>query len=241
MDSPSSAQPLFLGIDVGTQSLRAGIYDELGQVVGAACTPCKPRTLIPAGPNKKWNPGGRPPSKPCRARSPRRGRRRNTSPPSGWTARLAQWLLAWKMAHRFDLLSCGWISDRFVKLPTLTPPAIRFLRYVSGQVSPEWMLPKALWLKRNEPQNYLRARYIVECTDWMMHQLTGNWTLSLNHVTVKWNYARPDGGWSSALLDKVGLEDLKAKWPATIVPLGKGSESLSEQACAILACVRALL
>ncbi len=70
------------------------------------------------------------------------------------------------------------------------------LRYVSGRVSPEWMLPKALWLKRNEPEVYGRAaERVVECTDWMMHRLTGEWTLSLNHVAVKWNYARPDGGW----------------------------------------------
>ena len=64
------------------------------------------------------------------------------------------------------------------------------LRYVSGRVSPEWMLPKALWLKRNEPEVIQRAGRIVECTDWMMLRLTGEWTLSLNHVAVKWNYAR---------------------------------------------------
>ena len=62
------------------------------------------------------------------------------------------------------------------------------------------MLPKALWLKRNEPEIYRRAGRIVECTDWMMYRLTGQWTLSLNHVAVKWNYARPDGGWPLALM-----------------------------------------
>ncbi len=96
------------------------------------------------------------------------------------------------------------------------------LRYVSGRVSPEWMLPKALWLKRNEPEVYARADRIVECTDWMMFRLTGEWTLSLNHVAVKWNYARPDGGWPVGLLEAVGLDDLLEKWPARIVPLGKG-------------------
>src|SRR5205807_7194904 len=78
------------------------------------------------------------------------------------------------------------------------------LRYVSGVVSPEWMLPKALWLKRHEPAIYDRAERLVECTDWFMHRLTGEWTLSLNHVTVKWNYARREGGWSTALLGQAG-------------------------------------
>ena len=108
------------------------------------------------------------------------------------------------------------------------------LRYVSGRVSPEWMLPKALWLKRNEPELYRRADRIVECTDWFMHRLTGRWTLSLNHVAVKWNYARPDGGWPASLLAAVGLDDLLAKWPETIVPLGRGDATLSRSAAEAL-------
>ena len=62
--------------------------------------------------------------------------------------------------------------------------------------------PQGLWLKRNEPEVYQRAERIVECTDWMMFQLTGEWTLSLNHVAVKWNYARPDGGWPRRALEE---------------------------------------
>ena len=77
-------------------------------------------------------------------------------------------------------------------------------RYVSGRVSPEWMLPKALWLKRPPTRVYARADRIVECTDWMMYKMTGEWTLSLNHVAVKWNYARPDGGWPVGLMAAVG-------------------------------------
>src|SRR5262249_39035998 len=104
------------------------------------------------------------------------------------------------------------------------------LRYVSGVVSPEWMLPKALWLKRNEPDVYARAGRVVECTDWFMFRLTGEWTLSLNNVTAKWDYARPDGGWSRALLERVGLADLAGKWPSEVVALGKGEGKLSATA-----------
>ena len=94
------------------------------------------------------------------------------------------------------------------------------------------MLPKALWLKRNEPEIYERAERIVECTDWMMHRLTGEWTLSLNHVAVKWNYARPDGGWPLGLLRAVGLDDLPGKWPERIVPLGRGEATSDAEAAA---------
>jgi ribulokinase len=100
------------------------------------------------------------------------------------------------------------------------------LRYVSGRISPEWMLPKALWIKRHEPAVYHTADRIVECTNWLMHQLTGDWTLSLNHCAVKWNYARPDGGWPLRLLEAVDLSDLEAKWPLNVVPLGGGEGRL---------------
>src|SRR5207253_6370823 len=85
-------------------------------------------------------------------------------------------------------------------------------------------------LKRHEPSTYQRAERLVECTDWFMDRLTGDWSLSLNNVTVKWNYARPDGGWSKALLRRAGLEELPEKWPARIVALGKGEARLSSTA-----------
>ena len=68
----------------------------------------------------------------------------------------------------------------------------------------------------------------------MMHRLTDQWTLSLNHVAVKWNYARPDGGWPVNLHEAVGLGDLREKWPRTIVPLGRGEGRLSRDAAADL-------
>jgi ribulose kinase len=92
------------------------------------------------------------------------------------------------------------------------------------------MLPKALWLKRNEPAIYDRAERLVECTDFLMFRLTGDWTLSLNNVSVKWNYARPDGGWSKSLLKSAGIEDLLEKWPSRVVPLGKGESRLTAEA-----------
>src|SRR5215813_13442481 len=42
-----------------------------------------------------------------------------------------------------------------------------------GQVSPEWMLPKALWLARHDPARYSAARKIVDVHDWVLFHLTG--------------------------------------------------------------------
>ncbi|HMP16163.1 MAG TPA: FGGY-family carbohydrate kinase, partial [Gemmatales bacterium] len=124
-----------------------------------------------------------------------------------------------------------WMDQRsYQKAAAITRTQDASLRWVSGVVSPEWMLPKALWLKQQEPEIYQRAFRIVECTDWLMYQLTGTWTLSLNHVAVKWNYVAPEGGWSCPLLQQAGLEDLPSKWPADIVPYGQGRGRLASQA-----------
>ena len=111
----------------------------------------------------------------------------------------------------------------FHEADEISDTADPILRYVSGRVSPEWMLPKALWLKRNEPHIYDRAARIVECTDWMMYRLTGDWTLSLNHVAVKWNYARPDGGWPVACSSGGSGRSCSRNGPTRIVPWVKGT------------------
>src|SRR5262249_5653314 len=99
------------------------------------------------------------------------------------------------------------------------------LRYSSGVVSPEWMLPKALWLKRHEPAVYARAERLVECTDWMMHRLTGEWTLSLNNVAVKWCHARREGGWGAVLLSRAP-EARGGRGGAGVGPRGRGDARL---------------
>ena len=51
-----------------------------------------------------------------------------------------------------------WMDQRaFREAETISATGDPVLRYVSGRVSPEWMLPKALWLKRHEPEIFERA------------------------------------------------------------------------------------
>jgi FGGY-family pentulose kinase len=230
----SGTQPLFLGIDIGTQSLRAGIYDDTGKVLGSAVAPLKTHHPHPAWAEQEVSPWWQAALKAVPQAVASAGARSEQIAAIGLdcTACTVVACMEDGTPLRPALL---WMDQRsFKEAAEINATGDPILRYVSGQVSPEWMLPKALWLKRNEPQNYERATYVVECTDWMMHQLTGNWTLSLNHVAVKWNYVRPDGGWSDALLQKVGLGDLKSKWPTQIVPLGKGTGVLRAEAATAL-------
>jgi FGGY-family pentulose kinase len=108
------------------------------------------------------------------------------------------------------------------------------LKYVSWQESPEWMVPKAWWLRKHEPQVFAQADLIIEETDWLMHKLTGRWTASLCNVTCKWNYARPEGGWPVGLLEAIGFPELREKWPDEVLPMGAVAGELAREAAEAL-------
>jgi len=69
-----------------------------------------------------------------------------------------------------------------------------------GPVSAEWMIPKALWLKRNEPEVFSKAHRICEYQDYLTYKLTGEWAASLDNVGLRWHYSTDRGGWATSLL-----------------------------------------
>jgi FGGY-family pentulose kinase len=231
---PVPSRPLLLGLDVGTQSLRAALVDPDGRTVAFGVAPIETRY-----PRPTWA---------------------EQDPAQWWSAAVSAVRAALASAEAtpeqvvgigLDCTACTvvacatsgtplrpallWMDQRaHVEAEAISATGDPVLRYVSGRVSPEWILPKALWLKSHEPDVFDSAERVVECTDWMMHELTGEWTLSLNHVAVKWNYGRPEGGWPLGLMARVGLDDLLGKWPDRIVPLGRGDGRLSSRAAADL-------
>jgi FGGY-family pentulose kinase len=225
-----TATPLFLGLDVGTQSVRAALHDSSGGCRGYATAPLDtvhPRPAWAEQDARAWWQAARTAVVAALAQAAVRGED-VAAVGLDCTACTVLACTADGQPLRPALL---WMDQRaFREAEEISATHDPSLRYVSGVVSPEWMLPKALWLKRHEPEVYGRAERLVECTDWFMFRLTGQWTLSLNNVTVKWNYARPDGGWSRPLLAAVGLDELPDKWPATVVPLGGGQGRLSAEA-----------
>ncbi|MEE9907430.1 hypothetical protein LWV33_07525 [Brucella intermedia] len=89
-----------------------------------------------------------------------------------------------------------------------------------GPVSAEWMIPKALWLARNEPEIFEKADTICEYQDFMTLRLTGEKAASLNNVSLRWHYSTDRGGFPVTLLEKLGLSDLLQKWPSRVVAPG---------------------
>jgi ribulose kinase len=100
-------------------------------------------------------------------------------------------------------------------------PALRINSNGAGPVSAEWMLPKAAWLRENEPRTFESAATICEYQDFLNLHLTGHRVASLNNASVRWHYRAQDGGVPHSLMAAVGLADLAAKWPQEILRPGE--------------------
>jgi ribulose kinase len=106
------------------------------------------------------------------------------------------------------------------------------LRNTGGQVSPEWMLPKALWLARHDPVRYAAARRIVDVHDWIVFQLTGEWCLAEATLAAEWSYDPFTGSWPAELLDRLGIADLLDGWEVPKLPAGTLAGQLTATAAA---------
>jgi FGGY-family pentulose kinase len=89
-----------------------------------------------------------------------------------------------------------------------------------ADVSAEFGLPKALWLRDNEPDTYAAAASILDAADWVTQRLTGERTLSVNTVSCKYYFDRDAGGWPEGLYDQLDAADLLEKFQGDVLDVG---------------------
>ncbi len=106
------------------------------------------------------------------------------------------------------------------------------LAYVGGEVSVEMELPKALWLKRHFPERYRRVWRLFDLADFLVWRATGADVASVCTLTCKWNYLAHEHRFSARLLAAVELEDVVDKVPPAILQLGEPAGRLSADAAA---------
>ncbi|MGJ4897874.1 FGGY-family carbohydrate kinase [Bradyrhizobium oligotrophicum] len=112
------------------------------------------------------------------------------------------------------------------------------LRYVGGSISPEMEMPKLLWLKRHLRKSFDAAGHFFDLADFLTWRASGSLARSMCTVTCKWNYLAHETRWSAAFFRRIGLEDFVREDYARIgteivapgTPLGRGlSQDAAEQ------------
>ncbi|MDF1632453.1 FGGY-family carbohydrate kinase [Mycoplana sp. MJR14] len=85
------------------------------------------------------------------------------------------------------------------------------LRYVGGRVSPEMQTPKLLWLKENRPQVFAAAWQFFDLADFLTFKASGDLARSTCTVTCKWTYLAHENRWDPGYFERIGLGELAAE------------------------------
>jgi FGGY-family pentulose kinase len=108
------------------------------------------------------------------------------------------------------------------------------LAYVGGEVSIEMELPKLAWLKRHCRERYEVAWRFFDLADYMVWRATGADVASICTLTCKWNYLAHESRFSRPLLAAIGLDDLIGRLPGEVRPLGSAAGVLSGDVAAAM-------
>ncbi|HYF51113.1 MAG TPA: ribulokinase [Planctomycetota bacterium] len=105
----------------------------------------------------------------------------------------------------------------------------QFLKYYGGMISSEWMLPKCWEILEHAPEVYAAADIIIDAGDWIVQQLTGQFTRNACAAGYKgfWNaeLGFPSREFLGALDPK--LADIGTKWLQNIVAPGRKAGEVS--------------
>lgn len=106
----------------------------------------------------------------------------------------------------------------------------KVLKYVGGRISPEMETPKLLWLLEHRPAVFEAAWQFFDLTDFLTWRATGDLARSTCTVTCKWTYLAHERRWDEDYFRTVGLGVLADEGFARIgqnvvdpgTPLGSG-------------------
>jgi D-ribulokinase len=228
----------FIGVDVGTSSARAGVFDEKGSLLATARHPItvwhEAGNVVEQSSSDIWAA--------CVA-SVRAAMTEAALPPSavkglGFDATCSLVVLD-AAARPLTVSTSGderrnvivWMDHRAIAEARLVNDTHDdVLRYVGGSISPEMEIPKLLWLKRHLPSSYRSAGHFFDLADYLSFRATGSTARSICTLVCKWNYMAHERRWSGSYFERIGLGDLAsdsyAKIGSEIVapgtPLGAG-------------------
>lgn len=82
------------------------------------------------------------------------------------------------------------------------------LRYVGGRISPEMETPKLLWLKENRPAVFEGAWQFFDLADFLTWKASGSLARSSCTLTCKWTYLAHEKRFDPAYFAAIGLGEL---------------------------------
>ncbi|MBC7735801.1 MAG: FGGY family pentulose kinase, partial [Candidatus Saccharibacteria bacterium] len=99
-----------------------------------------------------------------------------------------------------------WMDHRAVPQATrINATGHDVLRYVGGVISPEMETPKLLWLKENRPHVFDAAWQFFDLADFLTWRATDSLARSTCTLTCKWTYLAHEQRWDSSYFKSIGL------------------------------------
>jgi D-ribulokinase len=243
MSTLSSARPAggdryLVGVDVGTGSARAGLFDLTGRMLASAKHDIslfrEPGAMVEQSSTEIW-------AAVCasvREAVAKAGVAPEQVASLGFDATCSLVVLGKDAAPlpvgpsedpERDIIV--WMDHRAVdQVERINALGHEVLRYVGGRISPEMETPKLLWLKENRPQVFDAAWQFFDLADFLTWRATGDLARSTCTVTCKWTYLAHEKRWDPSYFQGIGLgvladEDF-ARIGQTVVepgtPLGSG-------------------
>ena len=102
-----------------------------------------------------------------------------------------------------------WMDHRATPQATkINKSAHSVLHYVGGSISPEMETPKLLWLKENLPESWARTAHFFDLPDFLTWRASGETSRSLCSTVCKWTYLGHEQKWDREYFESIGLGDL---------------------------------
>lgn len=102
-----------------------------------------------------------------------------------------------------------WMDHRAVRqADKINKTGHEVLNYVGGIISPEMETPKLLWLKENLPETWRRTAWFFDLPDFLVFRATGEDVRSLCSTVCKWTYIGHEDRWDGSYFRLIGLDEL---------------------------------
>ncbi len=213
------AEKIFLGVDVGTRSVRVGAFNRKGQLRAKGEHPIRlwqPRPdFVEQSSEDIWRATAKATQR-CLASG-------RIDPVSVRGISFDATCSLVVLGEGFEPLTVSpsgeknrnvivWMDHRAIaQADRINRTGHEVLRYVGGRISPEMEPPKLLWLKENLKETWKKARKFMDLADYMVYRASGNDLRSLCTVVCKWNYLGhegPSGSYRLDFFEEIGLADL---------------------------------